>query len=478
MTSELHAVELASGSRYLALARRSVVVIYLLILAWAPFPLGSAVSWGPGVLGILLAVCGWLWILANYNNSTALTLGRWALWVPAFGFILVLAWAFLQTLPIVPTSWQHPIWEMSRPLIGTHDGIISINAWSTRYEILKLAEAGMASWLTFSMAREVKNARLLFFGIIIIASLYAVYMMTLAVMSLSQAQLIYQIPVRNVFHSGPFMLHNSFATYTGLAVLASACWLGDTVSAKLGQRRWARRQVLLAAIQDVFGAASFPILCFMLLLSAVVLSASRAGSVSTVFGLIVMGVVALCQSGRKTSLSWFLWLLSGGIVLALALLLVFSGQQLVGRFNVLLDAGAADNVRLALWTATRHMIQSSPWVGLGLGTFQDAYPMYATDVFPYIMDKAHCDYLELAAGLGLPAAVLCLAVIGWLVFLCLRGVFVRKRNQIYPLLAVGAAALVALHSCVDFSLQIPAVALNYATILGMGLAQSFSSRDA
>ena len=38
---------------------------------------------------------------------------------------------------------------------------------------------------------------------------------------------------------------------------------------------------------------------------------------------------------------------------------------------------------------------------------------------------------------------------------------------------VAATALVALHSLVDFSLQIPAVAIMYATILGIGYAQAF-----
>ena len=59
-------------------------------------------------------------------------------------------------------------------------------------------------------------------------------------------------------------------------------------------------------------------------------------------------------------------------------------------------------VKIALWSAAQRMITSAPFLGLGLGTFQDAYPMYATQMLPFIMDKAHSDYLEFAAGLGLP----------------------------------------------------------------------------
>jgi hypothetical protein len=46
------------------------------------------------------------------------------------------------------------------------------------------------------------------------------------------------------------------------------------------------------------------------------------------------------------------------------------------------------------------------------------------------------------------------------------------------MVAVAVTALVAVHSGVDFSLQLPAVSYAYALLLGLGCAQSFSSRPA
>jgi len=43
------------------------------------------------------------------------------------------------------------------------------------------------------------------------------------------------------------------------------------------------------------------------------------------------------------------------------------------------------------------------------------------------------------------------------------------------LCGLAATALVACHALVDFSLQIPAVAAWFATLLGLGYAQSWSS---
>ena len=84
-------------------------------------------------------------------------------------------------------------------------------------------------------------------------------------------------------------------------------------------------------------------------------------------------------------------------------------------------------------------------------------------------------YLENAFELGLPAAsVFFLALLG-LVLLCFRGVRLRQRDWVYPATGVAVSVLVGLHATVDFSLQIPAIAFLYATIMGIACAQSFSS---
>ncbi|MFP6563251.1 MAG: hypothetical protein VCC68_02065, partial [Myxococcota bacterium] len=90
--------------------------------------------------------------------------------------------------------------------------------------------------------------------------------------------------------------------------------------------------------------------------------------------------------------------------------------------------------------------------------------------------RAHSTYLENALELGIPAAVALFASIGTCAGYCWLGIGRRRRDRIYPAIAVAATALVAAHSTVDFSLQIPAVAVSYAFLLGLGCAQSFSTR--
>src|SRR5262249_17270439 len=124
-------------------------------------------------------------------------------------------------------------------------------------------------------------------------------------------------------------------------------------------------------------------------------------------------------------------------------LLLLNGTTLQQR--LLSEAGdnGIDDGRSSLWSVAVRMIETAPWFGLGLGTFESAYPLYADRVVPFLTDqththyleitgnggipgKAHNDYLELAAGFGIPATSLWLGSLLWLTVLCIRGVFKRR----------------------------------------------------
>jgi hypothetical protein len=75
----------------------------------------------------------------------------------------------------------------------------------------------------------------------------------------------------------------------------------------------------------------------------------------------------------------------------------------------------------------------------------------------------------------LPAALaLFFSIIG-LAAVCVRGVKRRNRDWVYPAAGVAATVLVGIHATVDFSLQLPAIAMLYACIMGVSCAQSYSS---
>lgn len=207
-------------------------------------------------------------------------------------------------------------------------------------------------------------------------------------------------------------------------------------------------------------------------LSALFMTNSRAGVLCSLLGLSLVAAVwfrggifvADQWSGRLAVLA--------GVVLAVVLLL---GGSLNGRFDA---QSFSDEGRLAVYRSTLNLIKDHPWLGVGLGDFKAAFPSYRS-VPPSIWgvwDMAHSTPLELAAELGVPVtAALVLSACASFVLL-VRGALVRRRDEAIPLTAAGVALIAFLHSTIDFSLQIPGYAIVFMTVLGVGLAQSFSSR--
>jgi len=66
---------------------------------------------------------------------------------------------------------------------------------------------------------------------------------------------------------------------------------------------------------------------------------------------------------------------------------------------------------------------------------------------------------------------LLMALIPWGV--CLWGALQRRRQRHLLVAAFAVPGIAMLHSAVDFSLQIPAIAFISAAFLGMGWAQTF-----
>jgi O-antigen ligase len=91
---------------------------------------------------------------------------------------------------------------------------------------------------------------------------------------------------------------------------------------------------------------------------------------------------------------------------------------------------------------------------------------------------AHNTYLEVFQGLGLVFGAMLIAVVVMLVWRCVKGALTRQRNETVPCVAASVAFLLGLHTLLDFSLQMQAIAITFMALLGAGVAQSESSRVA
>ena len=110
----------------------------------------------------------------------------------------------------------------------------------------------------------------------------------------------------------------------------------------------------------------------------------------------------------------------------------------------------------------------------------DVFPLFRNQSLSVeaAWDQAHNTYLEIFQGLGLLFGTMLIATVVLLVARCVKGATTRQQSAMVPCVAASVAFLVGVHSFVDFSLQIQAVAITFMALLGAGVAQSESSRVA
>jgi O-antigen ligase len=233
--------------------------------------------------------------------------------------------------------------------------------------------------------------------------------------------------------------------------------------------RESSRGIIKATLELMIVHARWLTLASLAIATALLLTHSRGGAISTLFGLIAfLAAVSFAPSLRAR------WHIMFGLGLIVAL-----GGMLVISDNIMTERLAASSIeteeRTRIVERTWEAIRDWPIFGTGLGTFRDVFPLYRTEDLRFAVDRAHNDYLETIVELGLPAAIALFLSMASLLWICLRGVRRRRRGAIFPCIGVGATTLVAVHSLFDFSLQIPGVTALYWLLMGAAVAQSFNS---
>jgi O-antigen ligase len=202
---------------------------------------------------------------------------------------------------------------------------------------------------------------------------------------------------------------------------------------------------------------------------ALLQSHSRMGLAASVMGLLAL-LILLALSGQLRGRGAIVMIIISALGLFYA-----SGGGVLDRI-----ADGNESGRPQLIALTRSAIETAPLLGSGYGSFSSVFPMYRDITLsgPVNFDMAHSTYLELAMEIGIPAAAAMVLALLCLTITALAGVFRRERDRSLPALGVAAAILVAFHSTLDFSLQIPGVQYVFAALLGMAVAQAFPTGEA
>jgi O-antigen ligase len=439
-------------------------------LAWAPFWLGSnrEVAWyiNAAYYGALLLLFEASVLARRHSHPVAVS----RLAFPVAAFALVSIWIAFQAGTWTPQYLHHPLWQWEREGLSIDvPGSISINRSETYVALLRLLTEGCVFWLFLQLCRSPQRAHWTVQAVAIIGVVYAVYgIIAFYVFPGTVLWFAKQAYLESVTSS--FINRNSYATYAGIGLI---CALGAALSHYVREGARAGRSAMRRAasfVSSTTGAGGYWLAAAFVLGMALVLTGSRGGILASLAGVIAFALLVLMR-GRNAF---------AGLVLFFAFLTVgitfFAfGDLLAAR---LLSLGLVDDGRLAVYRLTILSIFDAPWTGFGYGTFQNVFPMYRDSSVSAVgmWDKAHNTYLEIAQGLGIPFAALFLLGLLSLAARCAYAALKRQSSATAPMVATSATIIVGLHSFVDFSMQIQAVALTWTALLGAGVAQSWSGR--
>jgi len=447
-------------------------IFWILVVAvlLAPLPLGAIDPWSWGLLGCITAALMLAWAARVSTVRSEAVVPLRAVWPAAALFGIAAVWILVQMGGWSPASWHHPNWGLVSELLGREtSGSISINPFETGSALFRLLTFAGIFWLSVQLCRSRDRARLVIYAIAVAAFIYSSYGLAAHLSGGAKILWIEKEYYRDSLTS-TFFYKNAFATFAGLGLICTAALLIKIVEREPSQDVGRRERVRLL-VARLLNKGWWPTMAMIVTGSALLLSNSRGGLVATLVGLAVL--FALTVRSRRSEGGYAKWM-AGAAAVLLAGIIAVGGGRVLDRMG---DAASRGDIRSQLFELSLTALENDPWLGTGYGTFADTIQTYRTADIPRPIVRAHNTYLDNAVELGVPAAVALSLAIGWLAVLCVRGFRRRNRDTIFPRIGIAAAALVAVHATMDFTLEVPAVAATFCLLIGCAVSQSWRSKE-
>jgi O-antigen ligase len=452
-----------------------ILASFLLLLVVAPLPLGANRdwAWAPilvalGALGVLCALG-----LGDWRGFAVGPDERWPLLALLLCFLAFTFVGLLQLSTLAPAVGSAPFYARAQALLGQAHGVVpTLAVDQTRDTLLRCLASVLVFVIARALFREPARARLLLHALLLSAALVVVYALLQQAVNggcyvgtLLKKQGDYTGD--RCLMSGTFANSNSFGCFVGMAMAAAVALL-------LQERRRQRALEVedegagVRLLRRLSGATPMLLALALLFLGAQLFSSSRAAFAVT--AVVTLGLLFLSMRGRWRSFAQIRGTMIAAMVIGVVMLGIAGGAMLR---KVSLLGDAAQFNRTAIWRTSLAAAEDSPWLGWGLGTYAEVFAAYQPDEIRMANDKAHSTPIELLVETGALGAVpgVLMALIPWAA--CLVGAWRRRRHRYLAVAAVAVPGIAMLHSAVDFSLQIPAIAFITAAFLGMGWAQTF-----
>ncbi|HLF32480.1 MAG TPA: O-antigen ligase family protein [Xanthomonadales bacterium] len=438
----------------------------MLLVVLSPLPLGSNRAWSWSLCALVIAALAAAWAVANAGPRGQVT--RFPQSVLLCLFALACGWVLVQIAPWVPAAWKHPLWAMVADVLDANlPGTISFATDDGLTALMRLLSYALVFVLAYQLCRERNRAQAAFAWMTLAGLAYAVFGLYVY-WSGYQPEWFFGSKVLAHDVRSTFINRNHFVTWQGLALLCAIAWFYQHMARPVVKPYFVP-QDRDARVEEFILKAWKPLLAVLLMVTALVLTHSRGGFTSTLVGSVVLLVLLDRRGSARKGLS------RATVIAALAVASIafyLTSEVLLERIG---RTDITTEERLEVFANVNRGIADNPLLGFGYGTFADSFRLYDRNEEPWHYDRAHNTWLENTFELGLPVALALFLSIAGLAWVCLRGVKRRHRDWVYPATGVAASVLVGLHATVDFSLQIPAVAILYAAIMGVACAQSYST---
>lgn len=443
-------------------AQRLVPALVLAgLIVLAPLPFGSAHGWSLWLLQALsLAAAAFLLGCEGLDRVRG---PMRPLLAPA---LLLLATVLLQLLPLplAALDWASPsVASLDRDLVDSTGRwfSISINPHSSLVSLLRLL--ALAAAFVVVVSAPMPGRRSLFYWAIVLSGALAGASAWWHVLAGWDTLLFGEFGAYQPVASTP-RLHWPLLNPNHLAAAMNVTWLvaigAFLCPGMLGARDAARESQIHRSI-GLFVA--------LLAVSVLVGTRSRGGLASAIAGL---AILALCWPvGRATPRRVVVVtrILAAAAVLMGFAWLVKKSLGGVDHSTVLAALARQDatlQVRAEIVRQGLRVVGDFAWLGTGLGTWGDAFPLYQR--YPLLfatVTHAHCEPLEWLADLG-AAGFAAICWLGATFVLHARGAGSEDAKRRRAVLTAALASLLV-HAAGDFALRVPSIALLAATLLGL-----------
>lgn len=430
-----------------------IFLVVIVTMATIPFASNRPFFWA--LWACLISIWAAIYLLIHAAGS---------LQVPPVFRIAASLWVLFclaiasQLVPVGPIEFQSAAGHTFQ------SSYLSLTPGATLLALVRAVTYGLFLFLVVQVSLNGQRRRWMLRAVFFVVGLHALYGL-LALTQFDDTILFLEKWSYEGSATGTFLNRNSFATFLAMGLVIG---IGLLLSGRpeAGTNK--------AANGPAFDSRSFLALAILCLIAAALLATqSRMGVFAAGCGIAFAGAVGIrrrwAAGGSFKILSLVLSL--GGI----AVLFTY-GAGLLSRIGIVGESAAA---RSALYSQILAMVSSRPWTGFGGGSFELAYPLFHEPPVPtdMIWDKAHSTYLSLWAEYGIVAGSLPLIALGAVALHLFAAAVSSKDRWVEPTVATGVLIVAAVHSTVDFSLEIQANALLLLLLIGLAIPSPRSRRE-